>query len=346
MTESFITKPLPWHTQPCHQIFAQQQRGQLSHAYLLAGEADTGKRHFATVLSHSLLCKNPVDMRACGECAGCKLNIAGTHPDIFVVEPTGTSKIIKVDQIRELKGFLETSSHSFGKRIIILDSAEDLRPSSANAILKGLEEPPKDVLFLLLSDRPKTVLPTISSRAQTIRLPKPSNEQSLAWLCSELALGLDAATLLLELAAYRPMAAKKMSESGLQDTLGTIAQGLIGLTSMKLAPSKLAKDLAKSAAADTLRLMALWLSTIIKSQMSHKPELLQDESLQELAINLELSQYYPRQQAKGLFSLYNEVVTAQRQMSGGSNPNTQLMLEDLFVQFQQLIRDNRQLATP
>ena len=345
MTDSFITTALAWHTDAWLQVNAQLQRGQLSHAYLLAGEADTGKRHFATVLSHALLCKNPVDTRACGECAACKLNIGSNHPDILVVEPTGTSKIIKVDQIRELKNFLETSSHSFGKRIIILDSAEDLRAASANAILKGLEEPPKDVLFLLLSDRPKAVLPTISSRAQTIRLNKPSKEQSLAWLCTELNIGLDEATLVLALASFRPMAAKAMFESGLQDTLGNIAEGLLSLSSMKFAPSKLAKDLAKSSAADTLKLMALWLSTLIKAQMSGKTELLQDDSLQQLANNLQLSQYYPRERAKGLFSLYNEVVIAQRQMNGGSNPNAQLMLEDLFTQFQQLIRDNKHLAT-
>jgi DNA polymerase-3 subunit delta' len=340
-----IQKPLAWHVDALQQLNSQMSQRHLAHAYLLAGEADTGKRHFATLIAHALLCSQRQELRACGECAGCKLNNVGTHPDLYVVEPLAKSKRIAVDQIRELKHFLETSAHAFGQRVIILDSAENLGIASANALLKGLEEPPQGVVFLLLSDRPKSVLPTISSRAQTLRLAKPSKDQSLAWLCTELDLSLEQATLLLELAMYRPLGARFLHESGMQDSLSKVASGLLSLSTLQENPTKLAKDLAKTGTADTLRIMLLWLSTLIKAQMSGDGAHLQNEAIQQLAINLKLSQNFAAGQAKRLFSLYNEVAIAQLQFSSGSNPNAQLMLEDLFIQFQQLAKNNGQFAT-
>jgi DNA polymerase-3 subunit delta' len=161
-------------------------------------------------------------------CSVCLLNAAGNNPDLLSIEPEEGSKQIKVDQIREIRQFLETRSHGFGKRVIILDTAESLGISSANALLKGLEEPPQDVIFLLISDRPKAVLATISSRTQVFRLPRPERSEVLAWLLTsgtvQSAADLE---LIIDLAQGRPFVARAILESGtasqLQENRGHIA---------------------------------------------------------------------------------------------------------------------------
>ncbi|MDX1490007.1 MAG: DNA polymerase III subunit delta' [Pseudohongiellaceae bacterium] len=340
MSDSLLQEPLQWHTKAWQHITEQLERDSLSHAYILAAEADTGKSHFAKFLAHALLCSQPVQYRACGECNACKLNASGNHPDLYNLSPQGNSKQIGVDQIRELRKFLETSSHAFGRRVIILDSAENLGISSANALLKGLEEPPAGVLFLLLSDRPKAVLPTISSRAQTLRVGKPTKSQSLQWLSHELELSENEANLLLELAMDRPMSAYEMHESGLKESLSKIAGALLDIAKQAQSPSKIARDLAKTNAGDTIRLMLLWISTLIKAQLSANMALVHDKALSEFANTLNLRTNLADEQAKALFSLYNELVKAQRQLSSGSNPNAQLVLEDLFIKLQGLSRQN------
>ena len=116
MTRVLDTTPLPWHRERWQQAVALFKSGSAGHAYLLSGEADTGKRYFAMMLAEYLLCRQPSAEAACARCSVCLLNAAGNNPDMLSIEPEEGSKQIKVDQIREIRQFLETRSHGFGKR--------------------------------------------------------------------------------------------------------------------------------------------------------------------------------------------------------------------------------------
>ena len=336
-TETLKTT-LPWQQESWNLVIKQFQGGKMSHAYMLRGEADTGKRYFATRLAQFLLCRSPIADSACGECSICRLNEAGNNPDLLLIEAEDGGKVIKVDQIRELKSFLETSSHAFGRRIIIIDTAESLGISSANALLKGLEEPPTDVLFLLLADRPKAVLPTIASRCQIINLPKPVLWQSLAWLGEEIKETTSELELLLELTQGHPFAARAMHRAGTSAQVQEIGEGLLQLLQGGIPPLTLAARYAKSQPAEVLRVLGFWLSSLTKYRLCKRQDLLKGATLKKAAMTFLGTADETVLPTRALFSLYNAVTAAQVQLAGTANPNSQLMLEDLLLRLRELVQ--------
>ncbi len=346
MSKEILQTPLPWHQEAWVNTLRQFHSGQMPHAYLLSAEANTGKRFYASMLAQFLLCHSPGPQSACGKCPMCLLNKAGSNPDLLLVEPEDGSKIIKVEQIRALKKFLETSSHSFGRRVIILDSAENLGVNSANALLKGLEEPPADVMFILLTDRSKAVLATVTSRCQLVSLPRPQREQSLAWLriATKDSLTTSELDLLLDFAQGQPLAAKAMHESGTLEQQQEIGDALLQLLENRLQPCNLASRYAKGQAGDMLRLLMYWLSVLCKYQLTEATEHLKGDLIRRFsAALLPASDKIARTRA--LFSLYNEVEVAQTQLGSTSNPNAQLLLEDVLMQLSRIARMNSQNAS-
>ena len=104
----------------------------------------------------------------CGQCRGCISAQDRTHPDVHWIEPQKKSRIISVEQMRDIQTKIFSTSFSGGWKVCILVGADCLRAAAANAFLKTLEEPPKKTLFLLLTDSPQSLLPTIISRCQRI----------------------------------------------------------------------------------------------------------------------------------------------------------------------------------
>lgn len=336
MSTALITGLLPWHRDAWQFVQAQLEAGQFAHAILISAGADTGKRQFALMLAQRILCRSPSQGFACGVCVSCKLNAAGTNPDLLLVAPEEKSKFIKVEQIRELKRFIETSSHALGKRIIVLDTAENLNVSGANALLKSLEEPPADVLFLLLSDRPRSVLATIASRCLPLKLPSPDKQQALAWLQTQLPQSKSGRLeYALDFTQGRPMAALDVlgSDQGIeQEELGT---ALMKTLRHEELASRTAGRYHKTHAVELLEILAYWLSSLAKFQVTGNPRLLKGDRLQEAAAVLGRTRPDDELLARRLLELYQQVSQAQTQL-GASNPNVQLLLEDLLLQLQSL----------
>ena len=113
--------------------------------------------------------------------------VAGGHADMLVIErrvneKTGKLKsVIDVDSVREVGGFLRLTPAEGGYRVVVVDSADEMNPNSANALLKVLEEPPKNALLLLVSHNPGRLLPTIRSRCRTLKL-RPLNDEAVVGL--------------------------------------------------------------------------------------------------------------------------------------------------------------------
>ena len=139
----------------------------LSHAYLLGGPRGVGKATFARWLVASLFCEHiPAP---CGECEACRRVFSGGEPDVTeVLSPD--DKPISIERVRQV--IAQISQHSFGSgtRVVIIEPAEKLTPAAQNCLLKSLEEPPADVLFLLLSHEPGALLGTIASRCSLVKL--------------------------------------------------------------------------------------------------------------------------------------------------------------------------------
>lgn len=180
-----------WHLKEWNDLL--QRKTRLPHAILLKGKAGIGKHAFAVSLAKTLLCKQAQDDQpACGQCPNCQWFEEGGHPDYRWVTPeedasnskkTNRNKPITIAQVRQLFDYLSLSNHQVdGYRIILVSPAEALNIASANALLKMLEEPPVNTLFILVASQTQQLLPTIRSRCQAIDLPTPSIEQAIVWL--------------------------------------------------------------------------------------------------------------------------------------------------------------------
>jgi DNA polymerase-3 subunit delta' len=159
----------------------------LHHAWLLAGSKGVGKASFARAAATRLLADAAgpaVDLPGLetpAEHPIARLMAAGSHPDFRWLErlerPTGgLARNISVDQVRSLADLLAVTPSMSPWRVIVIDAADDLEASAANALLKMLEEPPANCLFFLVSHAPGRLLPTIRSRCRRLDFGKLSDD--------------------------------------------------------------------------------------------------------------------------------------------------------------------------
>ncbi len=152
------------------------REGTFVHAYLISGMEGMGKRTLARLMAQHLLCTGAD--RPCGQCPACIQVRDGNHPDVLTVTPgkplspevkAGLAGI-PVDEIRYVIG--QVGQHTFegGRRVAIIERADKMNQPAQNALLKTLEEPLPDTIFLLLTDAPELLLPTIVSRCRALKL--------------------------------------------------------------------------------------------------------------------------------------------------------------------------------
>jgi len=179
--------------------------GRLHHAWLIDGPQGVGKATFAYRCARFLLAHpDPsdgalalaMDLSVPADAPAARQMQAKSHPDLVVLqrprdeEGKATATVIAVDQVRRVARFLSTTSATGGWRVVIVDTADDMNRSSANALLKMLEEPPQQAIFLLLSHQPGRLLPTIRSRCRRLSL-KPLGSPDLIAVLRQAGVGAD-----------------------------------------------------------------------------------------------------------------------------------------------------------
>lgn len=146
------------------------RQGRVSHAYLFAGPAGSNKTLAAYALAQAVLCpKGPAGPRGgrCGECDTCARVMRKKHPDVRYFAPEGAAGYL-IDQVRDIVADTALAPIQASRKVYILDRVDLLGTAAANAFLKTLEEPPADVLLILLGRTCESVLPTIVSRCQVV----------------------------------------------------------------------------------------------------------------------------------------------------------------------------------
>ncbi len=248
----------PWHQQIAADWLGHRDR--FAHAWLIHGLAGIGKREFAFAAAASLLCEAPVKGLACGKCLACGWVSLGNHPDLKRIRPEAMaveegaeqeseegvaseaaaepgastkrapSKDIRVEQIRVLEPWFNNATHRGGWRVALIYPAESLNAISANALLKVLEEPPPNTVFLLVADAPDRLLPTLLSRCRRLPLPTPALGVAQAWLAEQ---GVASAAAWLAASGGAPVLARKQSlqqssacPEWLSSLLGAVGKGV------------------------------------------------------------------------------------------------------------------------
>ncbi|MGB7481464.1 MAG: DNA polymerase III subunit delta' [Burkholderiaceae bacterium] len=229
----------PWQIDDWRRL--RQLAARLPHALLFHGAEGIGKTCFAEAFAQALLCQAPdAEGHACGTCASCGWFAQGNHPDYRCVRPEALeaadddeaadedgkkgaksktpSKDIRIDQIRALADFMNISTHRRGVRVVLLYPAEALNAPAANALLKTLEEPPPDTVFLLVTHNPDRLLPTILSRCRKFALALPAPDAALAWLRQQGVAAADAEMWLAEQGGA-PLAARALAEGGEREAM-------------------------------------------------------------------------------------------------------------------------------
>jgi len=195
-----------------------------SHAYLFSGPPGVGKSEAALAFAAGLACAEG----GCGGCNTCRRVLEGLHPDVEVITPEGN--VIRKEEITEINLHAVYRPYEAKAKVYIFLEADSFNAEAANAFLKTLEEPPGHVHFILVTDRPERLLPTIASRCQPVMFSPVPVPAMAADLMSRFGLTEQKATLIARVAggdlAYARELATSESARRQRDRLLDLARDL------------------------------------------------------------------------------------------------------------------------
>ena len=330
-----MSAPYPWLADAWRYLL--QQKARPAQALLISGPGGVGKSALARTWSQVLLCESPLtDGDACGVCGACHWFITGTHPDYRVLTlqeketKDGEAKLataIDVDQARDTIDFVQLSTYRAGRRVVVIEPADSLNVAAANALLKVLEEPPPHTCFLLITDHPRRLLPTLRSRCVRLEIGLPPYEQALLWLGEQ---GLDDAPERLALAGGGPLNALNWQENGELAMRDEVLEGLSHPRSLN--------PVAKAEAWKALSPLAWyifaykWLCDLIAARLKCQARFNPDyqKVLHTLASDVDLGKLLALSQLHGEQGRYV------------MHPlNRQLQLEAWLIQYQHIFREEK-----
>jgi DNA polymerase-3 subunit delta' len=320
----------PWQKKQWQQILQLRQQKRLPHAFLFSGIQGVGKKQLANTLAHALLCETPdLEGYSCGQCRYCHLIKAQSHPDFLKISPEESGQVIKIDQIREVIQFVNETALQGGYRVIIIDPANAMNLNAANALLKSLEEPTPNCLFILISNQSMRLLPTIKSRCQEIIFSKPDKTLALSWLNTQFDEN-QPTELLLNLTQGAPLKAYELMKSDFLQVRQNLYQGLVALSRKKIDPVQFAAQWQEIEFINFFDLLQNWLRDLMRFKLTRGEGEL---------INIDFRAIYA--EINPIFSLNNliryvdKVKEIQTKVLGSVSLNRQLILEELFISWVQ-----------
>ncbi len=304
--------------------------GEVHHAYLFTGAPGVGRRSLALEFALALNCANPpAPGSACGVCSLCKHIALMQQADLHVLAPEGESSMIKVDQVRDLQRSLILTPYEARYRIALLLNFQRANASAQNALLKTLEEAPRKVILLLTANSAESLLPTIASRCEILRL-RPSAVDALATALAEREhLSAEKASLYAHLANGRPGIALRLARNPKVDEnrarwIDNLQEILEASIPQKIKTSEaMAREKANEPLADILQVWASFMRDALLMQQGKQDSVVNTDHFQELDL---LAQTLSREE---LLASVGELVKCLELLEINANPR--LMLDTLFL---------------
>ena len=318
MTETSIASkdsllPYPWHKelwQSFNQLIDNQR---LPHALILNGLEGVGAENLAYTLAYRMLCNNVDNGVACGQCSGCLTLQAGSHPDFYLLQPQEKSKFIKVDQIRSLCESVAKTSQQGGWKVAIIFPTEAMNIAASNALLKSLEEPEPNTLIILVSSRLSAIPMTIRSRCRIESLSMPSAEIAQTWLSDRIEDKQVNIPELLEIANGKPLLALDyINGSGFEDRQH-VESLLDAMRYSDETPFAAAQACQKYSPEELISWILSYVHRLMVGELQNKP-------------------------MPALFLFLDKLIKARAWLLSGSPLNTQLLWEELFIEWAQIFK--------
>ena len=353
---SAMPERYPWNEDLWSTLARQFER--LPHALLLHGRPGLGKHAFAVQLARALLCARPQAGAACGMCQSCQLFVAGTHPDMHVLQPEAIAESAKdlggqyavrypatasdkkrerastditIYQIRCLIEDAQTRPFVGNRKVVLLSPAEAMNINAANSLLKLLEEPPRGSMLLLVTSHPARLPATIRSRCSHILFKSPARTAGLAWLQLRAGAKAEPAAGLLELAGGAPLLAKSLIEEGFPEIRTGLLKDLDGLRSGLEEPVACAARWKGVGARHCLGLLHGFVSDLIKAGLGVSGPTLANS---EATVPLNRDKY--KYKLSELYKFIDVIHEYYRFL--GSPLDELLILEDVLIRWARLSR--------
>lgn len=273
----------PWNQEVWENLTLEPERA--NHALLFGGDTGLGKRDLAFALAHFVL----TDAHSQSE----SLFNAGSHPDFHVIMPEDQvsedllgsfarryleshsgkpKKTITIDQVRRLSQALTTHPHISSHRVILIFHAETMNRNAANALLKSLEEPPANTLFVIVSDEIAALVKTIRSRCSVINFKAPDAQSAHTWLKMQAVVPEDQIDTHLAMANNHPIQAQNLFQEDYLASLKSVFTDVNGLWTGRAEVTQVAKkwqDLGATVSVDILQKLT---TDLLRCQLTKSPK--------------------------------------------------------------------------
>ncbi len=281
----------PWNQVIWQNLTLEPERS--NHALLFHGNQGLGKRSLAAALGHFVITKDH-DQSA-------KLFDAGSHPDLHVLMPEvlidelkqqqggehqtlseygaryiephsgKPRKTITIDQVRKLSAALTTHPHISQHRVIIIFAAQTMNRNAANALLKSLEEPPANTLFLIVSDEVSLLPKTIRSRCSLVSFTAPDRATALTWLEQQGSMPADECNTYLSVANNHPLQAIALYQGGYLGDLKAVLTDVNHLWMRRVEITGVAKKWQTIGASTSVDILQKLATDLLRFQLSEQP---------------------------------------------------------------------------
>lgn len=328
----------PWQNEIWLRL--QGLRTRLPNALLLKGAEGIGKLELALNFAQSILCDAPLPSGfACQSCPSCHWFAQESNPDFRLIQPDAlsasdetmekeggkkASREISVDQIRALSSFTNLSAHSGGYRVVVIHPAEAMNSNSANALLKTLEEPTDKLLFILITNKPQQLLPTILSRSLSLAVSMPSREVGAAWLKQQ---GVADPAAVLAQTGFAPLSALHWAGEGAGTEERKLMLEAVKQTT-KFDAIALADQIQRAAPVQVIHFLQQWCYDLASFKLAgairYHPE--QIDLIEKISNNISL---------QGLLRYVKELQVAKREAFHPLNPK--LLFESILLAYQQML---------